>query len=217
MSSSPEINHSMNCSKTPRRRKLISSERVRTGMPGALVSQGDRVTLRTVEADDLGFVQRASANPEVRVPIGNPVRSRGRLEDAREDRDEGEGEGFLVCLEDDPDPGQPDEGSVERIGQVMVDDVSYRRPDLGYWLAPEYHGEGYGKAAVALVVEFVFRSYDHPAVGAVAYEFNDASRGLLESLGFEEEGRIRRDRFVDGEYVDTYVYGLLREDWRGAD
>jgi RimJ/RimL family protein N-acetyltransferase len=39
-------------------------------------------------------------------------------------------------------------------------------------------------------------------------------RGLLESLGFEEEGRIRRGPFIDGEYVDTVNYGLPLEAWR---
>ncbi|MBP1986709.1 RimJ/RimL family protein N-acetyltransferase [Halolamina salifodinae] len=35
----------------------------------------------------------------------------------------------------------------------------------------------------------------------------------MDSPGFEQEGRIRRDRFIDGEYVDTVKYGLLREAW----
>jgi len=69
---------------------------------------------------------------------------------------------------------------------------------------------------VALLVDYTFVIYDHPAAGAVAYDFNDASRGLLESLGFEEEGRIRRERFIDSEYVDTIHYGLLGENWRGS-
>jgi ribosomal-protein-alanine N-acetyltransferase len=51
-------------------------------------------------------------------------------------------------------------------------------------------------------------------VGAIAYDFNDASRGLLESLGFTEEGRTRKDRFINGEYIDTIQYGLLRKEWR---
>lgn len=97
--------------------------------------------------------------------------------------------------------------------QVSVDDVSWRRPDLGYWLVPEHHGEGYGTETVSLLVDFCFRTYEHPAVGAVAYEFNAASRDLLESLGFAEEGVTQCDRFVDGEYVDTYNYVLFREDW----
>lgn len=83
-----------------------------------------------------------------------------------------------------------------------------------YWLVPEVHGDGYGKEALSLVIDYVFRVYDRPAVGAGVYGFNEASRGLLDSLGFSEGGRTRKDRFVDGEYVDTIQYGLLRKEWR---
>ena len=199
-------------------------------MPGAVVSEGERVTLRTVEEEDKEFCQRAFANPSIRVGIGNPVRSRTELGEVAEKDD---GNQFLVCLDgDDAGPGSPDEDQTTRMGWVGideslrlssanqnsessgdVDDVSYRRPDLAYWLAPEFQGKGYGKEAVALLVDYTFATYDHPAVGAIAYDFNDASRGLLESLGFEGEGTIRRDRFIDGGYVDTVHYGLLREDW----
>ncbi len=51
-------------------------------------------------------------------------------------------------------------------------------------------------------------------MGAEAYDFNDASRGLLESLGFTEEGRRRKYMFVDGAHRDMVQYGLLREEWR---
>ena len=71
--------------------------------------------------------------------------------------------------------------------------------------------------AVALVVEYVFRQYDTPAIGAGAYDYNDPSRGLLESLGFVEEGRRRKFVFVDGQHRDMVQYGLLREEWRGRD
>jgi RimJ/RimL family protein N-acetyltransferase len=184
-------------------------------MPGARVRQGDRVTLRTVEREDVGFVQRASANPEVRYPLGSPLRSRTELEDGYADGgSDDDSDRFLVCVDDDAGPGQPETDAVRRIGVVSVEDAEWRRPELGYWLVPEVHGEGYGKAAVSLVVDYVFRTYDHPAAGAIAYEFNDASRGLLESLGFEEEGRTHADRFIDGAYVDTISYVLFRDEWR---
>lgn len=180
-----------------------------SAMPGARVSQGERVTLRTVESEDAAFCQRASANPEIRVPLGTPLRRRGEM-DAIIDAD---GDQFLVCLDsDDAGPGTPDDETTP-IGWVGIEEMSYRRPELVYWLAPEHHGEGYGKEMVSLAIDYVFATYNHPAVGAGAYDFNDASRGLLESLGFEEEGRIRRDRFIDGEYVDSVKYGLLREEW----
>jgi ribosomal-protein-alanine N-acetyltransferase len=178
-------------------------------MPGARIERGEHVTLRTVEEEDVPFVQRASANPEIRYPLGSPLRNREQVEGwDTEDTD-----CFLVCLDDDTGPGQPDEGAVRPVGVVSVEDADWKRPELGYWLVPEVHGEGYGTEAVALVVEYVFRSYDTPAIGAGAFAFNDASQGLLESLGFTEEGRRRKYMFIDGQHRDMIQYGLLRQEW----
>ncbi|WP_255168921.1 GNAT family N-acetyltransferase [Natrononativus amylolyticus] len=179
-------------------------------MPGALVSRGDRISLRTLETEDVPFVQRGFANPEIRYPMGSLLKNQSELEEWIDDG----GTRLVVCLEDDDaDPGQPEEETVERIGVVSVSDADWRRPTLAYWLVPEVHGEGLGSEAVSLLVDHVFRTHEHPAVGAGAYEWNDASRGLLESLGFEKEGRVHRDLFVDGEYVDTIQYVLFREAW----
>lgn len=177
-------------------------------MPGARVKEGERVTLRTVEQEDVPFVQRTFANPAIRQPTGNPVRSQEEI-DVTDDSDQ-----FIVCLDGgDAGPGQPGDG-VERIGWVGANDMSYKRPEIGYWIVPEKHGQGYGTESVSLLVEYVFREYDTPAIGAVAYDFNEASRALLESLGFVEEGRRRKFMFVDGEHRDMVSYGLLREEWR---
>lgn len=181
-------------------------------MPGARIREGPRVTLRTVEREDVGFLQRGSTNPELRYPLGSPLRTQFELEEWLEESD---ADRFLVCLEDDVGPGEPkDSDDVQPIGVVSVEDADWRRPELDYWLVADVHGDGYGSEAVSLVVDYVFRTIDTPAVGAVAYDFNDASRGLLESLGFEAEGRLRKERFVDGRYVDTVQYGLLRADWQ---
>ena len=180
-------------------------------MPGARIASGERVTLRTVEDEDTGFLQRASTNPEIRYPLGSPLKSRGEVEEWNEEHD---ADRFLVCL-DDAGPGQPDEDDdVRRIGVVSVEDADWKRPELGYWLVPEVHGQGYGTESVSLVVDYAFREYDTPIVAAGAFDSNDASRALLESLGFTEEGRRRKFMFVDGEYVDRVEYGLLREEWR---
>lgn len=182
-------------------------------MPGARVAAGDRVTLRTFESEDVPFVQRSSADPEIRHPLGNPVRNCEEIEVS-----EGKGaDQFIVCVDDEADPGEPDPENLRRIGGVDVTDADYKRPELGYWLVPEVHGEGYGKAAVGLAVDFAFRQYDTPAVGAEAFDHNDASRGLLESLGFTEEGRKRKFMFVDGAHRDMVQYGLLREEWGALD
>ncbi|MCU4802252.1 GNAT family N-acetyltransferase [Halobacteria archaeon HArc-gm2] len=179
-------------------------------MPGARVASGERVTLRTVESEDVPFLQRGN-EPELRYPLGTPVRTSKQIETAFE---EGDDDRFLVCLDDDAGSGRVDAEDVDRIGVVSVEDADWKRPELGYWLVPAVHGEGYGSEAVALAVDYTFRTYDTPAVGAGAFAFNDASRGLLESLGFTEEGRRRKFMFVNGEHRDMVQYGLLRTEWR---
>ncbi|QLD84915.1 GNAT family N-acetyltransferase [Natronomonas halophila] len=177
-------------------------------MPGPRVASDDRVSLRLAESEDIPFLQRASADPDIRYPLGNPVRSREEIDVP------GDGDTFVVCLEDDPAAsGQPADDELRKIGQVSVMDADYKRPELGYWLVPSVHGEGYGTTAVSLAIDYVFREYDTPAVGAEAFAFNDASRGLLESLGFSEEGRRRKYMFVDGAHRDMVLYGLLRSEW----
>jgi RimJ/RimL family protein N-acetyltransferase len=189
----------------------LPADRDTAAMPGARVTAGDSVTLRTVEEEDVPFLQRANANPGIRYPLGARLRNQEPIDVSEEDGTDR----LLVCLDGEgAGPGQPEEGDTRPIGAVSVECVDYRRPELGYWLIPEVHGRGYGTEAVGLAIDYVFRSYDKPAVGAGAFDHNDASRGLLESLGFTEEGRRRKYMFVDGAHRDMVQYGLLREEWR---
>lgn len=184
-------------------------------MPGPRVRSGESTSLRTAEREDVPFLQRGWANPEIRRPIGSPVLDREHFE---EHLDESDADRFLVCLDgDDAGPGRPDEGDVERIGAVTVEDADWKRPEVTYWLVPNARGEGYGREAVSLIVDYAFRTYDAPAVGAGVYASNDASRNLLESLGFVEEGRQRAYMYVDGEHRDRIQYGIRREEWRGGE
>ena len=172
-------------------------------MPGPVFLHGERVTLRPVEHDDAALLQRGHNDPAVRVPLGmrsptNEAQIEERIEDWVEGND---GVNLLVCLDEEP------------IGQVDVMHHDWTRPELAYWLLPEHHGEGYMTEAVSLVIDYFFETFEKRGLAARAFSSNDASRGLLERLGFTEEGRLREHRFVGGEYVDTIFYGLLREEW----
>jgi RimJ/RimL family protein N-acetyltransferase len=74
-------------------------------------------------------------------------------------------------------------------------------------------GKGYGKDAVGCLIDHLFKQGLHRAE-AETYDFNEASAGLLESLGFVKEG-IKRQAHFDGiEYRDVIAFGLLRQDFR---
>lgn len=178
-------------------------------MPGAIVKRGEEVTLRTLEIEDVDVLQVGAADPNIRHLTGNSeVRNRAELEATLEEEHTTL---LLVCTEDSGRPGPVESDSVRRIGIVSVRE--YRNPRLGIWLLPDVHGDGYGKEATELLVDYVFRSTDTQRVTAKAFDYNDSSQGLLESMEFTQEGRIRKDAFLDGEYRDGLLYGLLREEW----
>lgn len=172
-------------------------------MPGAVYARGDRVTLRTVERDDAAFIQRGHNDPDVRVPLGHTgPRNQAQIEAGVEEYVESDDNvSLLACVDEEP------------VGVVNARRVHRDRPTLSYWVAPEHQGDGYGPEAVELFLDAFFGEYDVHGVTAHVFEFNDASRALLERLGFQEEGRMREARFRDGEYVDEYIYGLLRREW----
>jgi RimJ/RimL family protein N-acetyltransferase len=86
--------------------------------------------------------------------------------------------------------------------------------ELAYWLDPDHHGQGYGSEAAELLVRYAFEDRNVRRIGARAGSFNEASIGLLESLGFQQEGRRREAAWYRGEYHDMLLYGLLRSAWR---
>ena len=83
----------------------------------------------------------------------------------------------------------------------------------GVTIWPWHRRCGYASDAVVVALRYLFgeRRYQKCTVGVIA--FNDASIALHRSLGFREEGRIRRAHFRAGAHWDEIVYGLTVEEF----
>ena len=64
------------------------------------------------------------------------------------------------------------------------------------------------------LLQWAFEALDLNRVQAETDTRNMASARVLEKLGFEREGTLREDCVVNGEVSDSWVYGLLRREWR---
>jgi RimJ/RimL family protein N-acetyltransferase len=211
-------------------------------MPGAVFLRGDRVDLRTIEREDVDFVHEYKNRPEIHRSFVWPYpENRPALEEyLLEGQDQGDVK-LLICVDDDEsgrgddesgrgddesgrgdgdDPGDGDDtgqdGGPVPVGSVGlgVDADGAATGDLGIWIAPPYWGEGYGTAASELIVDYAFTERNLHRVEARVIETNTASRRIWESLGFEHEGVLRESEFMDGEYRDMHLYGVLADEWR---
>ena len=186
-------------------------------MPGVAFLRGERVTLRTVERDDVPFLQRGRNHPDVRGPLGlaEPTNATQVEETVEEWVETDESANLLVCIDVGADSAADEDATP--VGAVNARNLGEPRPEVAYWLLPEYHGEGYATEAMELLLDHVFDTCDVRGVEARAFSHNDASQALLDRLGFVREGELREKRFVEGAYRAEYVYGLLRDEWVEAD
>jgi RimJ/RimL family protein N-acetyltransferase len=90
----------------------------------------------------------------------------------------------------------------------------YRSAALGYCLDDGAWGHGYATEAARALLEWAFDTLDLNRVQAETDTRNAASAHVLEKLGFIREGTLREDCVVNGEVSDSWVYGLLRRQWR---
>lgn len=90
----------------------------------------------------------------------------------------------------------------------------HRRAELGYALRADRWGRGLAREAVALALDWGFRTLGLHRVEADIDPRNAGSRKLLETLGFRSEGLLRERFFVGEQATDSELFGLLAGDWR---
>jgi RimJ/RimL family protein N-acetyltransferase len=120
-----------------------------------------------------------------------------------------------------------DEGTGARLAIERASDASFlgwcalvrwnpdhRSASLGYCLDEAAWGRGFATEAAGALLGWAFETLDLNRVQAEADTRNAASGRVLEKLGFVLEGTLREDCVVDGDVSDSWVYGLLRREWR---
>ena len=76
-------------------------------------------------------------------------------------------------------------------------------------------GHGYGTEATRLLLEVGFRDLNLHRIYLHVWANNEPALSMYDKLGFVREGVLRRAAYIDGEYLDVVVMGILREEHLG--
>jgi len=98
--------------------------------------------------------------------------------------------------------------------QVTINSIDDQQAELGFTFNPDYTGRGYATSAVNACLGFAFSVLDMHRVMAAVDVRNERSWKLMERLGMRREAHFIHDNFVKGEWVDDYVYAILKDEWR---
>lgn len=79
----------------------------------------------------------------------------------------------------------------------------------------EYRGRGYGREAMALIVDYGFRLQNLRRIWLEVHGNNERAQRSYRAVGFRDEGRQREHVWLNGSYIDLLLMGLLRSEWSG--
>jgi ribosomal-protein-alanine N-acetyltransferase len=85
---------------------------------------------------------------------------------------------------------------------------------LGYITHPDHRGKGYTTEAVRLLIDYLFRAKNISRVQAECSPENKASVRVLEKAGFILEGLRRQAVFIQGKYLDSAMYSIIKDEWQ---
>lgn len=104
--------------------------------------------------------------------------------------------------------------SHEHIGNIKVGPINIHHgsSELSYFIGAKNHwGNGFASEAISLCINFGFEVIGVHKFLAGCYELNIGSKRALEKVGFELEGRWKKQiRDAGGQWQDHLWYGIIR-------
>ena len=111
------------------------------------------------------------------------------------------------------------EANGQFIGQCALFNTNHTAQtcELGITIGDKaYWGQGYGRDALRLLLEYAFRYQNYRKVWLQVHAKNERAVRAYQSCGFVIEGRQREQVWSDGAYDDLLLMGVLRHDWLKA-
>jgi RimJ/RimL family protein N-acetyltransferase len=169
--------------------------------------RGTKTCLRALEEDDLPHFVRWINDPETRrfMAIRFPLSMT---------EEENWWENFVTRQNDHIFAIEANDGRY--IGNIGLHDFERenRRAMLGIIIGDKaYWGQGYGTDAIQAMLGWAFGYLNLNRVSLTVYAFNERAMRCYVKCGFRHEGTMRQARYVDGQYYDEHMMGILRDDW----
>lgn len=165
----------------------------------------DMLKLRPLEREDLRFVHELDNNETVmHYWFEEPYEAFVELYDLYEKHihDQSERRFIVEC-------GHQPVGLVEL---VEINHI-HRRAEFQIIIAPAYQGKGYATTATSLAMNYAFTVLNLYKLSLIVDCENSRAVHVYQKLGFREEGVLRHEFFVDGEYRDVIRMAVFQPEY----
>ena len=105
-----------------------------------------------------------------------------------------------------------DDGKAGLVELVEIDHV-HRRAEFQIIVAPDHQGRGIATRATELAMEYGFSVLNLYKIYLIVDVENASARHVYEKLGFQPEGVLRHEFFINGQYRDVTRMCLFQHDY----
>jgi diamine N-acetyltransferase len=171
----------------------------------------EKIRLRAVERDDLPRFVTWLNDPEVRqgLAIYQPM-SQAQEEGWYENTLKQPVQEQPLVIEIDTPQGWTAIGNLS----LMNLDWHTRSAEVGIFIGEKsYWSQGYGRAAMEILLEHAFLSINLHRIYLRVFETNPRAIRSYEKAGFQHEGRLRAAHYQNGQFIDVILMSVLRPDW----
>ena len=169
--------------------------------------KSDRLLLRRFQDNDLENVFKGLSNPEVikhyGVSYDTLEGTKAQMKWFNDLEASGEGLWWAVCSKD----------NTQFYGSGGVCDLSveHRRAEIGFWLLPEFWGNGFMQEAMPLIVDYCFQKLNLHRIEGFVESHNKNCKRAMEKLDFEFEGTMRDYEIKNGELISIDIYAKINK------
>ncbi|MFW9923930.1 MAG: GNAT family N-acetyltransferase [Candidatus Thorarchaeota archaeon] len=173
--------------------------------------EGTKVTLRSLELSDLDAITESWNTLEFRMNTGSAIpQSKNDLQefiinswDLRKNE-----KGYIFAIEN--------KSSKEFLGNcsLFVINKNARSANLGVFIyKKENWNKGFGTDAMKVLLKIGFNHLNFHRIELGVYPSNERAIHVYKKIGFQEVGRKRENRYMNGNYHDEILMDILQREW----
>lgn len=101
------------------------------------------------------------------------------------------------------------------VGRIGLHHINHQNKigEIGYWLADGLQGRGIITRCCKAIINHGFTQLGLNRIEIKCGTGNDKSRAIPEKLQFKPEGILRQAEWLNGKFIDLYLYAMLKEEW----
>ena len=175
-------------------------------------SPASAIRLRPLERSDLYFVHRLDNNANVmRYWFEEPYETFDELTHLYNEHIRDQRERRFV-IEYGSDEGGKRNNIAGLVELVEIDHI-HRRAEYQIIVAPDHQGKGIATRATELALEYGFSVLNLYKIYLIVDVENAGARHVYEKIGFQAEGTLRHEFFINGQYRDVTRMCLFQHEY----